>query len=342
MKSGYSFLEENDLERIHCSFSSKNINSLNKDGYTPLYFCCMKKNIRVGTIEEIIKMGASVDMKGEDEETPLFIATFHNRKDIVKLLLASGADINGVNGKRRETALHAAAHLGYESLLVQLVKNGANINVRNSLLETPAYCAAKCGRHSTLYHLIAAGANMKLTNEDGKDPLFIASERNHRNAVLLLKAPKSDLKHAKSAADAEISSAEKLVLSSEEIASRKKIDRDFQSNVNGEKLDSEEQRVTEYHQAEIIDIHVPQPKAQLSNLFSGGAYAPCKSLEEVGYDKPPEIPEALQNLPVQRPRRIGSTVMMVETENGPVKPIRIDELMQDADVSYYIPMKLTY
>lgn len=342
MEISYSSLEENDLKGIHCSFSSKNINNVNKDGYTPLYFCCMKENIQVSTVEEIIKMGADVDLKGEDDETPLFIAAFHNRKDVVKLLLASGADINGVNGKRRETALHVSAYFGYESLLIQLVKNGANINVRNSLLETPAYCAAKCGKHCTLYHLIATGANMKLANEDGKEPLFIASERKHRNAVLLLKASKNDLKHAKSAADAEISSTQGLVLSSEEIASRMKLNKDLQSNMKAQKLDSEEQPQREYYRTEIIDIHVPQPKARIGNPFSGDAYGPCKSLEEVGYDKPPELPEALQNLPLQKPRRIGSTVMTVETENGPVKPIRIDELMEDADVSYYIPQKLAF
>lgn len=343
MENPFIFLEANNLDGIRRVFSSVNINQKNKDGYTPLYFCCMKKSIKLPTIGEVIKMGAGIDAKGDDDETPLFIATFHNREDVVKLLLSSGADINGVNNTRKETALHAAARLGYENLLVFLIKSGANLNARNSLLETPAYCAAKCGKHETLYYLISAGANLKVTNEDGKDPLFIASERNHRNVVILLKASKDELKHAKAAADAELFSTQKAVLSTEEIATRMINDESFQERVKAQKLEAEvNAHLAEDRRPEIIDIRIPKPKVRSSDPFSGNRNGPCKSLEEVGYDEPPEIPESLRNLPPSRPRRIGSTTMVVETENGPVAPIRIDGIMEESDVSYYIPSSFIY
>lgn len=343
MESGFTFLETNDLDGFRRTFSTENINARSKDGYTPLYFCCMKKSIELIMISEVLKLGAEVDGKGLDDETPLFIASFHNRVDVVKLLLSSGADINGINGIRRETALHVAARLEYEDLLVLLLKNGANLNIRNHLLETPAYCAAKCGKHRTLYHLICFGVNLKLTNEDGKDPLFIASERNHRSAVILLKASKDELKHAKAAADAEASSMQKVIHSSEEIVTRMAKDVELQQQMQGQKMQiKEDPKLTADYHTEIIDIYIPKPKVRLSNTFSGGEYGPCKTLEEVGYDKPLEIPSSLQNLPLSKPRRMGSTLMMVETDKGPVSPIRVDELMGDRDISYYVPPKFAY
>lgn len=345
MEDNFQYLLNNDIDNIRRLFTSSNVNKISDEGYTPLYFCCMKMAVKESTIAELIKIGAGVDVKGEDGETPLFIATFQNREDVVKLLLSSGADINATSTKRKDTPLHAAARLGYESMVQVLLKKGASINARNISLETPAFCAAKHGRHGVLYHLILAGGNMKLGNEDGKDPLFIASERNYKNCVLVLKSSKDELKHAKAAADAEVRSAPSGISSSEDIVERMKSDKASQAKMRSKKLLSDkgpsqkEAKASNKH-VDIIEIHVPKPKVRTHDPLSGAAYGPCKSLEEVGYDEPPPIPKSLQNRPPSKPARIGGTTMMVETENGPVKPILVDELQGDAEVSYYIPSKI--
>lgn len=346
MEDNFQCLLNNDIEKVRRVFTPSNVNKLNDEGYTPLYFCCMKMGVKENTISEIIKIGAGIDVKGEDGETPLFIATFQNREDIVKLLLSSGADVNATNTRRKDTALHAAARLGYEGLVQLLVKKGASINARNVSLETPAFCAAKHGRHGVLYHLILGGANMKLGNEDGKDPLFIASERNYKNCVIVLKSSKDELKHAKAAADAEARAAPSGISSSEDIVERMKSDKASQAKMRSKKVPSDkgpqkDSKTTTKH-ADIIEIHVPKPKVRTHDPLSGAAYGPCKTLEEVGYDEPPPIPKSLQNRPPSRPARIGGTTMVVETENGPVKPILVDELQGDAEVSYYIPSKIFY
>lgn len=340
----FDCLLNNDLNAVRQKFTSSNVNKVNDEGYTPLYFCCMKTKVQVSTITELLKIGAAVDAKGEDNETPLFIAAFQNREDVVQLLLSNGANVNEINTKRKDTALHAAARLGYEKLVQTLLKKGANINARNVALETPVFCAAKHGRHAVVYHLMAAGANLKLGNEDGKDPLFIASEKNYKNVVLVLKAPKDELKHAKAAADAEVRSAAPPISSSEEIVERMKTDKALQAKIRSHHAAAEATSAgkDKKRKTDIIEIHVPKPKARAYDPLSGATYGPCKTLEEVGYDEPPPIPKSLQSRPPSRPQRIGGTQMMVETDNGPVKPIRVDDILGDEETSFYLPAKILY
>ena len=57
--------------------------------------------------ELLIKAGADIEARNEDEERPLHSAAFNGRPTVVKVLLAHGADVQGAAfGK---TALHAAA-----------------------------------------------------------------------------------------------------------------------------------------------------------------------------------------------------------------------------------------
>lgn len=335
MLPDFGILLKNDLDAIKRTFNIGNINQVNSEGYTPLYYCCMKSDVSLKTITELVRIGAGIDVKGEDNETPLFISTFQNREDVVQYLLNSGAAIDVPNSTRKDTVLHIASRLGYENLVQLFIKKGANLNARNAALETPAFAAAKHGRHNVIYHLILAGANFKLCNEDGKDPLYIASEKKHKNVIVLLKASKDELKHAKAAGDAELKVAPTSIPTSEEIVERMKTDKTFQAKMRAQKVAPIEQQNPE-KKSEIIEIHVPKPKVRTYDPFSGQMYGPCKSIEEVGFGEAPAVPNSLQNRPPSQAQRIGGTIMMVETEDGPRKPIQIDELGGDGEVSIYL------
>eukprot|EP00796_Vickermania_ingenoplastis_P006431 gene6431-4635_t len=336
----FDCLINNDLDGVRRQFTPSNVNKVNKEG-TPLYYACMKTCVNVNTIAELLKIGAGVDVKGDDGETPLFIASFQNREDVVQLLLSNGADVNATSTGRKDTALHAASRLGYEGLIQLLLKKGANVNARNAKQETPCFCAAKHGRHRAVYYLMVGGANLKLTNEDGKDPLFIASEREYKNVILVLKAKKDELKHAKAAGDAELRAATNRISTSEEIVAKMNSDKASQAKARSQKsaAASPGEKKNESKKMEIIEIHVPKPKARTHDPFSGAALGPCKTLEEVGYDEPPPIPKELQNRPPCVPTRIGGTQMVVETEHGSVVPVKVDDILGDEQTSFYLPSK---
>lgn len=314
------------------------INTPNPDGYTPLYFACMKPSVTHSTIEALVHLGAVVDAKGLDDETALYISVYNRRSDVVKYLIGLRADVNSINGVLKETALHVAARFGYGELVTILLGAGAELNARNRKQETPLFAAAQAGWHETVYLLLEAGANAALANEDGKAPLYIASEKEYKHVVVLLKASRAELKHAKAEADAEWRLRPEPLLSSDQMMDKAAADKAFTAAVR--RRSSLPQAAPESTPMEVVDIKVPEPKVRTHDPLTGKSNGPCRSLEEVGYDSPPPIPKELQNRPPARLSRVGGTSMVVGTgtEDGPREPFRINTLGTDA-VEYGAPPK---
>lgn len=299
------------------------------DGYSVLYYACMKPSVDVTMIEGILRLGASVDMKGKDDETPLYVAIFNRRLDVAQLLQRNGANVNITNGVSGDTVLHVAARLGYPEIVTWLLRYGASLNVRNNKQETPLFAAASAGRHETVYSLVEAGANAQLANADGKNPLYIASERGHKHVVVILKANRSELRHARAEAELILRNHAKPLMSSDEIVERAIVDDDFHREVHAKVEPPVQAASTE--PLPIVDIKIPEAHTRIHDPFTGKTSGPCRSLEEVGRDMPPPIPKELQTRPPAKLSRIGGTSMVVGTSVGSsgVRPIRVDSLPSD-------------
>ncbi|GET92422.1 hypothetical protein, conserved [Leishmania tarentolae] len=331
----------NDVAGVRAFFNSsaKNaVNAVNGNGYVPLYFACMKPTASLQVIEELLQLGAAVDGRGTDGETPLYISVYNHRLDVAKYLIARKADVNALNGPHRETALHVAARCGYVDVLSCLLAAGADLNTRNARQETPLFVAAQAGRHEAVYLLLEADANASLANEDGKTPLYIASEKEYKHVVILFKAARADLKHAKLLADSEWQRRPEPMMSSDQILDKAVADQQFAAAVR--RRSAEGAPVLDTKPMEVVEIKVPEPQVRRQNPLTGESYGPCRSLEEVGYDLPPPIPKELQNRPPARLSRVGGTSMVVGTgtEEGGREPIRIDSIGGES-VEYYTPPK---
>ena len=91
----------------------------------------------LGAIERYLASGAAVNgPDGKFGSTPLLRAAVAGRAEAVELLIRRGADVNVVD-QARSTPLHAAAFLGHEKTVHALVQNGANVNAANTRGETP-------------------------------------------------------------------------------------------------------------------------------------------------------------------------------------------------------------
>ena len=86
------------------------VHAQTKHGFTPLYLAAMKPE-RMNCLRAILKHTPPIDEKGDDKETPLYIAVFNNNIDAVRTLIAAGAKVNEINGIDGETALGCAARL---------------------------------------------------------------------------------------------------------------------------------------------------------------------------------------------------------------------------------------
>jgi ankyrin repeat protein len=87
----------------------------------------------------------------------LLTAAYHGNRDIVQLLINSGADINTLDGTR-ETSLHKASYKGHKNVIEILISNGANINAESGDGSTPLYLAALNHHQEAAQLLIEYGA----------------------------------------------------------------------------------------------------------------------------------------------------------------------------------------
>ncbi len=92
---------------------------------------------------------------------PLHISVWGDKLELVKFLLASGADVKATDNSNLETALHAAVSRGRSKEIVEAI--------------------------------LAAGADVNAKSRDGSTPLHIAVSRYNKPMVELLLASKADV-----------------------------------------------------------------------------------------------------------------------------------------------------
>ena len=110
------------------------------------------------------------------------------------MLLELGASAKLTTSRYDGTALIAAAHLGHDGVVRQLIAAGAPLDHVNNLHWTALIESIVLGdgglRHvATLKALVDAGANTQLADRQGRTPLALARERGFRAMVdILLRA----------------------------------------------------------------------------------------------------------------------------------------------------------
>lgn len=178
-------------------------------------------------VAALIARGAALDARDGRGRTPLHVATHGRRREVIALLAKAGADLNALEYDRYDavtiaavaddeatlaqllalgasarqvtsrydgTALIAAAHLGHDGVVRQLIAAGAPLDHVNNLHWTALIEAVVLGdggaRHvATVRALLDAGADRRLTDRSGATPLEMARRRGYREMVELLQAP---------------------------------------------------------------------------------------------------------------------------------------------------------
>ena len=118
--------------------------------------------------------------------TSLRNAASTGRLDLIKLLIAEGADVNQSPETRRPSALHEAARGNYLDVAEFLIDAGANVNALARAERTPLHQAVMMNHLEIAKLLIQHGANVEMTNIHGNTALDIAIENNNLDMIELL------------------------------------------------------------------------------------------------------------------------------------------------------------
>jgi len=107
--------------------------------------------IAAGNMEKVslfIQENAQAESHKDGFQTPLHCAAFWGQKEISRLLISKGADVNarGPEG----TPLHLSAMLGYSGVTELLLSQGAHVDDRDDSGQTPLQMAVKMG--SIIYY----------------------------------------------------------------------------------------------------------------------------------------------------------------------------------------------
>ncbi len=143
-------------------------------------------------LELLIEQGADLDAGDRHGMTALHSAAIFNRADMVRRLLAHGADPYAMGlgyGAIRLTPLHKAAEAGSLEAVEALLDDGVDVNVltEGANRVTPLHIAAARGHQDVIRLLAERGAQINLRDVTGATPLHWAMRMEKDDAAALLR-----------------------------------------------------------------------------------------------------------------------------------------------------------
>jgi len=142
-------------------------------------------------VKTFIANGTDVNVKGNNNNTPLILAVMNNQDKIAKYLISKGADIKIINDNGL-TPLHYAAEKNNLKMAKFLVEKGADVNAfvdGNS----PLSMAVWKGNYKIAKYLISKGADVNFVFDNREALLWIAAYRNDAKMVELLMKNGADI-----------------------------------------------------------------------------------------------------------------------------------------------------
>ncbi|XP_026683069.1 transient receptor potential cation channel subfamily A member 1 [Diaphorina citri] len=138
--------------------------------------------------ENLINLGACINLKNNSNESPLHLAARYGRYNTVKKLLSSerGSFIINESDGEGLTPLHIASKEGHLRV-VQLLLNRGSLLHRDHNGRNPLHLAAMSGYTNTMVHLNSVHSHLlDQVDKDGNTALHLATMENKPKAICLL------------------------------------------------------------------------------------------------------------------------------------------------------------
>ena len=149
----FEAIRDNNLELVG---TFPNVNITHPDNYSALMVACEEADLPI--VQDLIARGATINTFNDYGNSPLTLAAFYGRDDIVQELLNHGALIDAMSPQGTWTALMAACHQNRLSTVRLLLDAGADIDLDNINDQSALYYAHNAGHQEIEQELAIRGA----------------------------------------------------------------------------------------------------------------------------------------------------------------------------------------
>ncbi|XP_051983975.1 putative palmitoyltransferase ZDHHC13 [Xyrauchen texanus] len=138
------------------------------------------KATQYGTLErckELIEAGYDVRQPDKENVTLLHWAAINNRADIVKYYISKGAVIDQLGGDLKSTPLHWAIRQGHLSMVIQLMRYGADPSLADAEGYRGLHLAVLFQHMPITAYLMAKGQEVDSPDINGQTTLMLAAQK---------------------------------------------------------------------------------------------------------------------------------------------------------------------
>jgi ankyrin repeat protein len=112
---------------------------------TPLHFAADNGNYEI--VKLLVEHGADVNAKNWQDYTPLHNAVMKNNLEVVQYLISKGSNINAISKEKEfSTPLFLSVGLEFIDMIKLLIRNSADIHLKNGMNETPLDLAERLNK----------------------------------------------------------------------------------------------------------------------------------------------------------------------------------------------------
>jgi ankyrin repeat protein len=138
----------------------------------------------IESIKELLKV-VPVDSPSDNGLSALFLASQMGHREIVRILIDSGAVVNR-GCAHGMSALLQAAGFGHKDIVADLLDHDADPNIEDDSGYTPLMAACDSGRVEIVRRLLNAGAKTTIADDDKMTPLHFAARFGDIDVIKLL------------------------------------------------------------------------------------------------------------------------------------------------------------
>jgi ankyrin repeat protein len=195
-----------DYELLAALIAKKaNVNARNEFGSTPIAEAAMLADARM--VKMLLDAGAEREGANQDGETALMLAIKTGEVPVVEMLIKAGANVNTIEKFHHQTPLMwaASAPRNAGEIVKLLLAKGADVKPRALYTDWPSQItsepraqyhpvggltallyAARDGCSPCVDALISAGADVNMPTPEGVTPLMLALDNDHNDVAKLL------------------------------------------------------------------------------------------------------------------------------------------------------------